>query len=138
MRAATAILAVAVGLAIALVAHGGEADAQAAITYTAASTSTTTTTLTFSGALQLDGSALTTSDTPAASEWRVYDPRRPGSAAPASLTDSRAISSVAVTTAGASPVLTLTHASLSRTPYPIVQYVPGASPSLAGASAAVS
>ena len=138
MMAGLAALAIAAAVAIALAGAAGEAMAQTTVTYTAASTSKSTTTLTFSEALQLSGSALTTSDTPAHGEWMVYDPKRPGSAAPATLSASRGVTGVDVTTAGASPVLTLTHANLVNNPYPIVQYAPSGTPSLAGASAAVS
>ena len=139
MRAGTAILAVAVGLAIALAAHGGAADAQVAVTYTATSVDRSTTDLEFTGLLRSASGTLSAGGTVDASEWKVYDIKRFGSAAPATLNTERAVSSATVRELGATPVIRLSHAAINENPYPIVQYVPAATPGLSGsASAAVS
>ena len=138
MRAGLAA-AIAVMAAVALAAHGGAADAQVAVTYTATSVDRSTTDLEFTGLLRSASGTLSVGGTVDASEWKVYDIKRFGSAAPATLNTERMVSSATVRELGATPVIRLSHAAINENPYPIVQYVPAATPGLSGsASAAVS
>ncbi|MDD9843693.1 MAG: hypothetical protein OXU85_07395, partial [Thaumarchaeota archaeon] len=138
MRAGLAA-AIAVMAAVALAAHGGAADAQVAVTYTATSIDASTTDLEFTGLLRSASGTLSVGGTVDASEWKVYDIRRPGSAAPATLNTERMVTSATVRELGATPVIRLSHHRIHESPYPIVQYVPAATPGLSGsASAAVS